>query len=80
MDILEKLTGEKFRILRDSELKGIIGKGYLNDSIGNCSQGSYCSGSCSASNAYAPGDYYGDCYYSNIARQCVCSGAPGVWW
>jgi len=76
MEKLEKLRAEKFRILKDSELKGLVGKGYLNDSVGGCSQGGYCGGGCSAGTPHLT-VYHGECYYSAIARQCVCSGASG---
>ena len=82
MDKLNKIKAEKFRILKDAELKEIFGLGYLNDSVGSCSQnGSSCGGGCSANSSSQP-YYFGECYYSSIARCCVCNGASGgdPWW
>ena len=80
MEKLSKLKVEKFRILKDSELKRIVGRG------GGCEGTTNCGGSCSGTfvpNEYQPdmeivqyyplGEiHYGTCYYSSIARQCVC--------
>jgi len=79
MDILNKTKAEKFRILKDPELKEILG------GDGGCEGTTSCGGGCSGMSIkwdYTPlnetpipgGWQYleGQCYYSSIARQCVC--------
>ena len=78
MEKLEKLQAEKFRILKDPELKGIVGK--ANGCEGS---GTNCGGSCfydsytTGNGVWWGGGIYpvsqpGTCYYSSIARECVC--------
>jgi hypothetical protein len=69
MDKLNKLKVEKFRILKDSELKEIIGRGLYSECA--CGSGS-CSWRGGAMNGMGSINT-GLCSYSSIARTCICS-------
>jgi len=79
MEKLSKLKVEKFRILKDSELKQIVGSSGSCAGTTQCGSGACdgyytvdpCTGIISQTNMtmYHPGT----CTYSSIARQCVCS-------
>ena len=71
MNKLKELTVEKFRIMKDAELKGIVGGLHWGH---ECT----CGGGCNTVgfwNGHFSDSYYShDCVYSSIARTCVCGG------
>ena len=71
MDKLKKLKVEKFRILKDSELKEIVG----SSSYAECNCGSGCSWRSGGSlnpGWGLTGLGEGRCQYSSVARTCIC--------
>jgi len=82
MEILDKLKVEKFRILKDPELKGILGREWVNDvcnpfnEYSHCHymyEGEPCSARSGGSSNNAWGWVSGRCVYQAANNLCVCT-------